>query len=207
MSGMLKFDGAIAGIGTTSGTRIVVGMWPQSPFGSVTDVMIERPDGHRILLAPNQQIADFVAATYRFDEVRVTPVLRVRDGKKWMVSGDGLALTFDIAGRPPLGWLLLAVPRRLARARWWATVQDPIAKFVMDGVRTRGTAGGGRREWYAALDLHRIRSVSARLDGQDLGELRPVSPPVRFGFGSTPEQPSLVRVLTQIAGATPGVRG
>ncbi len=198
---MLKFDGAIAGIGTTSGTRIVVGMWPLSPFGSVTDVMIERPDGHRILLAPTRELADFIAAIYQFHEVRVTPVLRVRDGKKWMVSSDGLALTFDIDGRPPLGWLLLAVPRRLARARWWATVQDPIAKLVMDGVRTRGSAGEGRREWYAALDLHRIRSVSARLDGRDLGELRPVSPPVRFGFGSTPEKPSLVRVLTQIAGA------
>src|SRR4051794_33930085 len=128
---MLKFDGAIAGMGTTSGTRLVVGMWPLSPFGSVTDVMIERADGHRILLAPTRELADFISATYQFDEVRVTPVLRVRDGKKWMVSTDELALTFDVAGRPALAWLLLAVPRRLARARWWATVQDPIAKLVL----------------------------------------------------------------------------
>ena len=197
---MLKFDGAIAGMGTTSGTRLVVGMWPRSPYGSVTDVMIERADGHRILLAPTRELADFIAATYQFDEVRVTPVLRVRDGAKWMVSSDELALTFEVGGRPPLGWLLYGMPRRLARARWWATVQDPVAKLVMDGVRTRGTSGGGRREWYAALDLHRISSVSARLDGTDLGDLQPVSPPVRFGFGSTPEQPALVRVLTQIAG-------
>ncbi len=197
---VLKFDGAIAGMGTTSGTRLVVGMWPLSPFGSVTDVMIERKDGHRILLAPTRELADFISATYEFDEVRVTPVLRVRDGKKWMVSTDELALTFDVSGRPALGWLLLAVPRRLARARWWATVQDPIAKLVMKGVRTRGTAGGGRKEWYAALDLHRIASVSARLDGVDLGGLEPVTPPVRFGFGSTPTEPALVRVLTQIAG-------
>ena len=39
---MLTFDGAIAGMGTASGTRLVVGMWPLSPYGSVTDVMIER---------------------------------------------------------------------------------------------------------------------------------------------------------------------
>ncbi len=198
---MLKFDGAIAGMGTTSGTRLVVGMWPLSPFGSVTDVMIERADGHRILLAPTRELADFISATYEFDEVRVTPVLRVRDGKKWMVSTDQLALTFDVAGRPALGWLLLAVPRRLARARWWATAQDPIAKLVLKGVRTRGTAGVGRKEWYAALDLHRIGSLSARFDGSDLGELQPVNPPVRFGFGSTPAEPALVRVLTQLAGA------
>ena len=196
---MLMFDGAIAGMGTESGTRVVVGMWPLSPYGSVTDVMIERRDGHRILLAPTQELADYIAATYQFDEIRVTPVLRVRDGKKWMVSTDELALTFDVAGRPALGWLLIVLPRRLARARWWATAVDPIARIAMDGVRTRGTAGGGRREWYSAQDMHRITSVSARLDGEDLGDLRPVSPPVRFGFASTPEEPSLVRVLTRVS--------
>ena len=204
---VLEFDGAIAGMGTESGTRLVVGMWPLSPFGSVTDVMIERRDGHRILLAPTQELADYIAGTYQFDEVRVTPVLRVRDGKKWMVSTDELALTFDVDGRPPLGWLLIVMPRRLARARWWATVQDPIARIALDGVRTRGTAGGGRREWYSAQDMHRIKSVSARLDGVDLGDLRPVTPAVRFGFASTPEEPSLVRVLTRVSGSTDGQTG
>jgi len=197
--GMLQFDGAIAGMGTASGTRLVVGMWPLSPYGSVTDVMIERADGHRILLAPTQELADLIAAAYEFDEVRVTPVLRVRDGKKWMVSTDELALTFDVGGRPPLGWLLTSVPRGLARARWWTTLQDPIARIAMDGVRTRGSAGGGRREWYSAMDLHRINSVSARFDGAELGELQPVTPPVRFGFASTPEEPSLVRVLSRVS--------
>ena len=196
---MLQFDGAIAGMGTTSGTRLVVGMWPLSPYGSVTDVMVERADGHRILLAPTQELADFIAGTYEFDEVRVTPVLRVRDGKKWMVSTDELALTFDVGGRPPLGWVLTSVPRGLARARWWTRLQDPIARITMNGVRTRGSTGGGRREWYSAMDLHRIKSVSARFDGEELGELRPVTPPVRFGFASTPQDPSLVRVLSRVS--------
>jgi len=194
-----RFDGAVAGLGTASGARLVVGMWPRSPDGSVTDVMIERADGHRILLAPSRQRVDVIAGSDAVDEVRIAPVLRVRDGKKWMVSTADLALTFDVGRRPALGWLLSTVPRRLARARWWTTLQDPIAGIVLDGVRTRGKSDGGRREWYSALDMHRVKTVSARLDGVELGELSPVSPPVRFGFGSTPENPSLVRVLSRVS--------
>src|SRR4051794_12968871 len=70
----LRFDGWIAGIGTSSGTRVVLGHWVRSPFGPFTDVMLERKDGHRVLLAPSAQTAHFVAGTYVFDEVRVVPV-------------------------------------------------------------------------------------------------------------------------------------
>lgn len=67
----LQFDGWIAGIGTASGVRIVIGHWPSSPFGPVSDVMIESPGGHRLLLASATRLATFVATTYRFDQVRV----------------------------------------------------------------------------------------------------------------------------------------
>ena len=69
-----RFDGWIGGLGTAAGLRAVVGHWPRSPFGPFTDVMVERPDGHRVLLAPARPVADFVAQTYRFDEVRIVPV-------------------------------------------------------------------------------------------------------------------------------------
>lgn len=196
---MLSFDGAIAGMGTTSGTRIVVGMWPLSPFGPVTDVMLERPDGHRILLAPTDEFADFLRGEYLVDEVRVEPVLRMRDGRKWMIGTDDLALTFDVGGRSPLGMLLLAVPRTVARSRRWAGAVNPIARTLLRGVRTRGKTASGRREWYCAQDMQRITSADIRFEGIDLGGLRPVDPPVGFGYSSVPEQPSLVRVLTQIS--------
>ncbi|WP_420123390.1 hypothetical protein [Nakamurella sp.] len=195
---MLRFDGAIAGLGTASGTRIVVGMWPSSPFGAVTDVMIQRADGHRILLAPSEEFADFIRSMYTFDEVRVEPVLRMRDGRTWMIATDDLALTFEVGGRPPVGLALLAVPRSVARSRWWAGAVSPIARLAMHGIRTRGRTADGRREWYCAQDLRHIVSADARFDGVDLGELRPVDPPVAFGFSSVPPRPSLVRVLTQL---------
>ena len=195
---MLRFDGAIAGLGTASGTRIVVGMWPSSPFGAVTDVMIQRADGHRILLAPTEEFADFIRSMYTFDEVRIEPVLRMRDGRTWMIATDDLALTFEVGGRPPVGLALLAVPRSVARSRWWAGAVSPIARLAMHGIRTRGRTADGRREWYCAQDLRHIVSADARFDGVDLGELRPVDPPVAFGFSSVPPRPSLVRVLTQL---------
>ena len=70
----LRFTGAIAGVGSTSGVRFVVGRWTESPLGSFADVMVEDATGHRVLIAPRQQVADFVASTYSFDEVRVEPV-------------------------------------------------------------------------------------------------------------------------------------
>jgi hypothetical protein len=39
------FTGWIAGLGTNRGHRIVIGHWPTSPYGVVTDAMVEdRPD-------------------------------------------------------------------------------------------------------------------------------------------------------------------
>ncbi|SDO54446.1 hypothetical protein SAMN04515671_1279 [Nakamurella panacisegetis] len=195
---MLIFDGVIAGVGTTSGTRLVVGLWPSSPLGPIADVMVERPDGRRTLLAPSAEVADFIAGTYRFDEISVVPVSYTRDGARWSIAAGPLRLVITTGSRGVLGRLLSVVPRPLARARWWSALLDPIAALVMPGVRTRGTAGGGRREWYAALDLHRIATVDATWDGVDLGSLADVEPPVRFGFGSTPARPSLVRVTTTI---------
>jgi hypothetical protein len=198
MSRLDRFDGWIAGLGTSRGPRVVIGHWPHSPLGPFTDVMVEEPDGHRILLAPSQQVADFVAGTYRFDEVRITEVTAEITDRRWLVRAQPLELRMTVGTRPPLGMLLRAVPPRLATAIWWITVVDTIALLVLPGVRTRGSAGGGRQEYYAALDLRRVRDVSIHWRGDDAGSLAPVAPPVRFGFGSTPRTPSLVRVVTQV---------
>ncbi|MCE0765471.1 hypothetical protein LWC35_21570 [Pseudonocardia kujensis] len=193
-----RFDGWIAGLGTAAGLRVVVGHWPRSPLGSFTDVMVERPDGHRLLLAPSCAVADFVSATYTFDEVRIGPVDHEIRGDRRQVRAGPLECAFRVGGRTPLGLLLRAVPRRLATAPRWIATTDAVARRVLPGVRTVGSAGGGRTEYYGALDLHRLGAAVVRWEGADQGPLRPVHPPVRFGFGSTPTAPSLVRITTLV---------
>ncbi|MFJ9623164.1 hypothetical protein [Streptomyces sp. NPDC101181] len=196
--GRLRFDGWIAGVGTSSGTRLVVGHWPRSPLGAFSDVMVERPDGERLLLAPSRRVADFVAATYRFDRIEVVPVAVGVTGATWRVDAGPLELRLRAGRRSALGLLLSAVPAPLARSPLWARVCDVPARLLMPGVRTLGSAGSGRREWYGARDLRPVLAADARWDGAELGALAPLDPPVAFGFGSAPRTPSLVRVTTTV---------
>ncbi|WP_239455534.1 hypothetical protein [Nocardioides gilvus] len=199
----LRFDGHIAGVGSSGGLRAVVGRWDSSPFGAFSDVMLETASGHRVLLAPTSEVAEFVASTYTFDEVRIEPV-HVADvwpegsGGRWFVETPSLTLTIGIGHRTPLGALLRMVPRRIAVAPAWSRVTDPVSRLTVRGVRTRGSAGGGRLEVYGATDTHRITSVSGQFDGVALGALAPVDPPCRFGFSSAPRRPALTEVVTTV---------
>ena len=193
-----RYQGRIAGVGTTSGTRLVVGHWAHTPLGSFSDVMVERPDGHRVLLAPSAVVRDVIEATYVFDEVRLEPVSVVETDGSWQVSSPSLSLRIGFGRRSALGWLLRTVPARLATSTRWATLVDPVAARVLDGVRTRGVAREGRQEWYGATDLRLLTSASGSFDGAPLGSLAPVDPPCRFGFSSTPRTPSVTSVVTTI---------
>lgn len=201
---LLVFEGDITGVGTASGHRLVIGRWRRSPFGAFTDVMHEAPGGHRRLLAPTGEVADLVAATYVFDEVVVAPVVSSGTSEGLRVEAADLVVEVDLGARTALGWLLRVVPAPLAQARGWCAAIDPLARRVVRGVRTRGTAGGGRTEWYGATDQRRVTAVRATLGGQDLGALAPVDPPVRFGFSSAPSAPSHVVLRTTIALPTEG---
>ena len=197
--GLLRFTGEIAGAGSTSGVRLVVGRWRESPFGAFADVMVQDPAGHRTLLAPIDEIAEFVSATYVFDEVVVGPVVAEVGPRGWRVrAGDLLDVALEVGGRMPLGWLLRVPPARVATTPLWAAALDPVARVVLRGVRTRGSASGGRREWYGAVDQHRVIGLRGTWRGSDLGALAPVDPPCSFGFSSTPTTPSVTSVTTTI---------
>ncbi|MFJ1511512.1 hypothetical protein [Cellulosimicrobium funkei] len=219
MSSVLRFRGRIAGWGTASGTRVVVGRWDTSPFGAFADVMVERPDGERILLAPSRPVAELVASTYRFDRVVLVPVAVTDEpapaapaaGREhvapaagsghppeWHVVAGPLEARLSVGPRTFLGHVLRAVPRRVATSRHATVLTDLVARVLLRGVRTRGSAGPGRTEHYGATDVHALVAARTRWDGGSSGGLRDVVPPVRFGFGSTPPRPSVTDVVTTI---------
>lgn len=195
-----RYDGHILGLATADGRRVVIGRWLRSPWPPFADVMTQDVSGRRTLLAPHRDVADEVAATYVFDDVVLTPV-QVRcdpDGRRWSVDAGPLTADVTIGDRTPLGRLLAAVPRPLARSRAFATLADPVARALLPGVRTRGSAGAGRREWYGATDQHRVVAARVTWDGQPCGDLMPAVPPVAFGFSSVPRRPTVTAVRTTI---------
>ena len=116
----------------------------------------------------------------------------------WQVTTPSLSLRLVLGRRTPLGVVLGLVPARVATSPAWCGLVDPVARVVMRGVRTRGTAGHDRREWYGATDMHRVVAMSGSFDGSDLGRLTEVDPPCRFGFSSTPRTPSVTDVVTTV---------
>jgi hypothetical protein len=192
------FEGHIAGIGTASGTRLVIGRWDSSPFGAFTDVMMEDGAGHRTLLAPTREVADYVGATYSFDDVVVRPITSTLKADRLVLDSGDLQVLAEIGGVTLLGRLLGLVPSRLATHPRWLALINPVASLLVRGVATAGSAGHGRTEYYGVTSARAVTGATATWRGSDLGTLAAVSPPVRFGFSSAPPRPQLVSVTTTI---------
>lgn len=194
-----RFDGYIAGAGSTSGRRFVVGVWERSPLGAFADVMVAHADGCRELMAPSEQVAEYVSGTYQFDGVTLGDVVvdrSVRDGgERWVVQAGELQLSLAVGGRLLLAAPLLPVRGPLVHPLT-ARLIDPVARRVMPGVRTSGTAGNGRREHYLAQDLHAVEHIEGTWAGEPVGALADVAPEPNFGFSSTPRRPAVTRVTT-----------
>ena len=168
-----------------------------SPFGPVADAMVEDPAGRRVFIAQDETLAAYVSSIYSFDAVIVGPVECERSRDRLRFRGGPLQLDVTLGRRDVLGWALHAVPHRLATNETWVTFTDLLARGLLRGVRTRGTTPGGT-EFYAATDRHRVTAIDGSWNNDDLGDLRDVDPPVRFGFSSTPRHPSIVEVTTMV---------
>lgn len=202
----LAFTGHIAGAGTGSGLRIVVGAWDESPFGTFTDVMLQCADDERVLLAPDDSVAEFVGSTYRFDRVEVGAVSAGFGAGQLVVTTENFDARFRIGGPARVDHLLRLVPRRLATSPRWLRVIDPVAARVLPGVHTYGTAGNGRVEYYGVRRSRRITAIDGHYRGSPFGGLAPLRPPVSFGFSSAPSAPQIVSVTTTIDESRQAIR-
>lgn len=133
------------GVGTTSGVRIVVGMWDRSPFGPFTDVFLELPDSTSVLLAPDEIVAAYVSGTYRFDTVSVVDVRARRTAGGLELSAGALQASIDVgASRRSAGSCASSLSRSPA------TRAGSPRSTPWHGCSRRGPARRGRRATVAA---------------------------------------------------------
>jgi len=178
-------NGTISSTGFASGDRFVVGHWERSPIGPTVDVMWARPDGTRVLLAPDDLTAEFVTSVYSFDEVLVVSFDVMSQPDHLRLSAGTVRLDLRAGAT-----VIRLPPRPLWFTRW---VERPVARTVL-GVRTWGTSPTGVQEWYQAVSCKFLRSASGSVDGEDLGAMAPLHPVCGFGFSESPRRPSMVRV-------------
>tara|TARA_B110000444_G_scaffold11420_1_gene9758 strand:- start:2527 stop:3447 length:921 start_codon:yes stop_codon:yes gene_type:complete len=183
------FKGRISSSGFASGDRIVVGDWKESPLGSFTDIMWARPDGHRTLIAPNQEVVDYVEGMYSFDEIKIQDITVTEKQRRFTLSCESMDLDFSWKK----GW---KIPFR--RSLFFiATVELFFAKLFF-GTRTHGTTKNNRKEWYAIDRVSNITDANATIEGKDAGGKMPMKEPCKFGFSEAPKKPSSCEVRTHI---------
>jgi hypothetical protein len=185
----LDLDGVIASAGFASGDRVVLGLWDDGPLGPMRDVMWARPDGTRVLLAPDRRVARFITAVYGFDEVHVVPFRGHRDARAIALDAGPVAVRLAAGGA-------VSFPPRPA----WVTryLEAPVARRVL-GVETYGRSPTGVREWYRTVRYRPIRWGRLAVDGVDAGPPGPVRPPLGVGFSEPPARPAAVEVRPRLA--------
>ena len=181
--------GTISAAGFSSGDRFVIGHWPESPIGPMGDVMWGTPDGRRILLAPSDEVVDFVSSIYMFDDVRVGDLRTTSDGRVTTASGCGIDVALTGGTKTPIPFR-----RPLAITRF---IERPIARALM-GVETWGTSSKGATEWYQSRGWRWVTDGRATVNGVDLGPMGPVEPALEVGFSEPPTRPSIVEVRVTI---------
>lgn len=183
------FKGRITSSAFESGDRIVVGTWKESIFGEFTDIMWAKKDGTRVLIAPTQEIADYVTAMYSFDQIIIEEVSTSQSECELSVNCNTMNLKFRWnRGFPiPFKRSLLFI----------GTIELFFARLIFS-TRTYGLTNNNRQEWYAIDRVSHITNAAAEIGGKNAGEFGPMKEPCKFGFSEAPKKPSSCTVRTHI---------
>ena len=205
MTARLRFDGWILGASFGTGHTLVFGRWQDSPFGSFADLMLREPDGTRVLIAPDDAVADFVDRHYRFDRIERAAVQVDREAGRIVADAGRVRLVLDLGPRQLVGHLLRMRPRVLRTDPRWIAVEDRVFRPIVapllgggvGGIHARGVTRAGARQWYGIHDLLPARA-RATVDGRDLGAPEPPTWQAGFGASEFPGMPAAVRVTSLI---------
>tara|TARA_B100000886_G_scaffold226993_1_gene158232 strand:- start:466 stop:1038 length:573 start_codon:yes stop_codon:yes gene_type:complete len=183
------FAGRITSTGFSSGDRIVIGDWHDSPIGSFTNIMWAKPDGARVLLSPSEEHAKYVSELYNFESVEVTDIAVNRTRRGISIEGGGLSV--DIS------WGI-ALPIPIWRPLWFIATIEAFFARVLFGTKTHGRTKNNRREWYSIRSISRVLNAEASFDGHELGGSESFATNACFGFSEPPSMPASVSLKSYI---------
>jgi hypothetical protein len=184
------FEGRITSCGFISGDRLVIGYWKDSPFGSFSDIMWATSDGKKILIAPNQEIGDYISSMYEFDIVKIEEIKVEEDINQIKIDTKDISCHFEWGN----GISFLTKKRPL----WFVSSVEYLFGWLIFGTKTHGKTKNGKKEWYAVDRLSKLISAKAYINGDDLGEYTSFYPKANFGFSDPPKMPSSVLVRSHI---------
>ena len=183
------FVGRITSTGFSSGDRIVIGDWKDSPLGSFTNVMWAKPDGNRVLLSPSEVHAEYVSELYNFETVIITKIDVERNRRGFSLSGGGLSIR--------VSWGL-SLPLPFWRPLWFIASIENFFGGILFRTKTHGRTKNDRKEWYAVKSISRVIMAEASLDGDNLGEKKKFQTTACFGFSEPPSMPASVTLKSYI---------
>jgi hypothetical protein len=184
------FEGRITSCGFDSGDRIVIGLWEKSPFGSFADIMWARPDGTKILIAPNEKIGEYIDSLYEFDEIRIEEIKIQRNRKEIIFNCTDIQCQFNWGNE-----ISFLVKRR---PLWFVSTIEYFFGWLIFRTKTHGKTKNGRKEWYVVDKISRLKKAKAKISGKDLGRYTKFSPKANFGFSDPPKMPASVIVRSHI---------
>jgi hypothetical protein len=167
-----------------------------------------KPDGTRVLLAPNELVASFVSSIYDFDVIEIAEISiqELRDG--FGLTAGPLTLAITAGKARPIFHLR---PSFLRRSLLWTRIENAVLRRAVghlvlkgaEGVRSYGRTRTGIRQWYRIDEYRPILAAFGSVAGRDLGPLRPLHPKLGVGFSEFPQQPAVVRCSPVLEGLIP----
>ena len=186
---LLIFEGEIFSSGFDSGDRIVIGNWKNSPFGEFTDIMWAKPNGEKVLIAPNEGILDFIASMYSFDNTIISEFEIEESTNHIIVKNSEIVCE--------LKWNRgIKIP--LNRPLWFISSIEYIFGLILFKTKTHGITKNKKQEWYAVKKISKLEEIKIIINGENLGKMRNFEPKAGFGFSEPVKKPSVVSVKTHI---------